>query len=125
VNLQRRSLCIVSRDPSLCGELVLSLQALLDPRDEVEIIMDRRCAPTGLETRPGELADWLVDRRRSAGVDLEVRTKGFAIVCAPIAPGSSGDSDTDEYPRFDNLLCFRAAASRASGRDRARPANSP
>ena len=40
----RRSLYIVSRDPVQCRELVLSLQTLLDPGEDVEIVIDRRRA---------------------------------------------------------------------------------
>jgi hypothetical protein len=57
MNPARRSLCIVSRDPLQCSELVLSLQSLLDPDDEVEIILDRRrgvfeAQSEGLDSRP-------------------------------------------------------------------------
>ena len=49
----RRSLCIVSCDPLQCSELVLSLQASLDPDDEVEIVMDRRRARDVFDTKSG------------------------------------------------------------------------
>jgi len=53
VKPSRRSLCIVSRDPLQCSELVLSLQASLEPDDEVEIIMDRRRTGTCSRANPG------------------------------------------------------------------------
>jgi len=80
MNPSRRSLCIVSRDPLQCSELVLSLQASLEPDDEVEIIMDRRRERGVFETKSEGHASLPVDRRRTLDVDLEVRTKGFAIV---------------------------------------------
>jgi len=103
----RRSLCIVSRDPVQCSELVLSLQTLLDPGEEVEIVMDRRRAremfdPEPLSGRPA------IERRANPDVDLAVRTKGFAIVpAAPRATLGPDAPDADERARFENILSFR------------------
>ena len=59
---------------------MLSLQASLDPEDEVEIVMDRRC-PRGVSTAESRgPVRQSPDRRRNTCVDLEVRTKGFTIV---------------------------------------------
>jgi hypothetical protein len=68
MNPRRPRLCIVSRDPSRCAELLPSLQALLGPDEEIEIIMDRRRATTVPAGRPGEPAARRVDRRRSPGI---------------------------------------------------------
>src|SRR5438093_12702874 len=84
MNPARRSICIVSRDPLQCSDLVLSLQASLDPDDEVEIVMDRRRDRNVFQTSAAEPDRGLVDRRQNPQVDLEVRTKGFDIV--PGAP---------------------------------------
>jgi len=59
---------------------VLSRQASLEPDDEVEIIRDRRRARDLFESESRGPDPAPVDRRRSIDVDLEVRTKGFAIV---------------------------------------------
>jgi hypothetical protein len=108
LNPARRSLCIVSRDPLQCSELVLSLQALVPPDDEVEIIMDRRRGRSGFDTSPAGPAPGLVDRRRNPRVDLDVRTKGFAIVpAAPMTPRPLAEPDGDDRARFENVLSFK------------------
>jgi hypothetical protein len=115
MNRSRRSLCIVSRDPLQCSELVLSLQASLEPEDEVEIIMDRRRARDVFETEFEGHALLPVDRRRNLDVDLEVRTKGFAIVPgAAMAPRVTAGPDADDRARFENILAS-APAGTASG----------
>jgi hypothetical protein len=103
----RRSLCIVSRDPVQCSELVLSLQTLLDPNEEVEIVMDRRRAREVFDPEPpsGRVS---MDRRANPDVDLAVKTKGFAIV--PLAPRATlgpDAPDADERARFENILSFK------------------
>jgi hypothetical protein len=108
VNPPRRSLCIVSRDPLQCSELVLALQAGVEPDDEIEIIMDRRrdralfdSGASPEEPRP--------DRRRNPDVDLAVKTKGFAIVSAmPRRKREEADTE-DDRARFGNILSFRRA----------------
>src|SRR5262249_52627656 len=103
----RRSLCIVSRDPVQCSELVLSLQTLLDPGEEVEIVMDRRRERAVFDSEPpsGRPA---IDRRANPDVDLAVRTKGFAIVPAtPRATRGPDAPDADERARFENILSFK------------------
>jgi len=103
----RRSLCIVSRDPVQCSELVLSLQTLLDPGEEVEIVMDRRRERAVFDSEPpsGRPA---IDRRANPDVDLAVRTKGFAIVpAAPRATRGPDAPDADERARFENILSFK------------------
>ena len=103
----RRSLCIVSRDPVQCSELVLSLQTLLDPGEEVEIVMDRRRERAVFDPEPpsGRPA---IDRRANPDVDLAVRTKGFAIVpAAPRATRGPDAPDADERARFENILSFK------------------
>jgi len=107
MNPARRSLCIVSRDPLQCSELVLSLQASLDPDDEVEIVMDRRRDRNVFQTSAAEPDRGLVDRRQNPQVDLEVRTKGFAIVPgAPMTARRLTEPD-DDRARFENILSFR------------------
>ena len=103
----RRSFCIVSRDPLQCSELVLSLQASLEPDDEVEIIMDRRraCDPFETESRGPDPPP--VDRRRNTDVDLEVRTKGFALVPGAAKPRVTEEPDAEDRARFENILSFR------------------
>ena len=103
----RRSLCIVSRDPVQCSELVLSLQTLLDPNEEVEIVMDRRHAREVFDPDP-PARHASMDRRSNPDVDLAVRTKGFAIV--PVAPRATlgpDAPDADERARFENILSFK------------------
>ena len=101
MNPARRSLYIVSRDPLQCSELVLSLQSLLDPDDEVEIILDRRRERGVFEAKSEGLDQPPIDRRRNPHVDLEVRTKGFATVpAAPMTPRSSTAPDAAERERF-------------------------
>ena len=108
MNPSRRSLCIVSRDPLQCSELVLSLQASLEPEDEVEIIMDRRRARDVFETEFEGHESLPVDRRRNLDVDLEVRTKGFAIVPGTaMAPRITTGPDADDRARFENILSFK------------------
>lgn len=109
MNPPRRSLCIVSRDPLQCSELVLALQAGVEPDDEIEVIMDRRRERALFDTSvaPGEPQP---DRRRNPDVDLAVRTKGFAIV--PAAPRRREREETDpdaDRARFGNILSFRRA----------------
>jgi hypothetical protein len=103
----RRSLCIVSRDPVQCSELVLSLQTLLDPGEDVEIVMDRRRAREVFDPEPpsGRPA---IDRRANPDVDLAVRTKGFAIVpAAPRATLGADAPDANARARFENILSFK------------------
>ena len=103
----RRSLCIVSRDPLQCSELVLSLQASLDPDDEVEIVMDRRRARDVFDTKSGA-PEVSVERRHNPDVDLTVRTKGFAIVPAvPMTSRPREEPDAEERARFENILSFK------------------
>lgn len=105
MNAAHRSLCIVSRDPVPCSELVLGLQSLLDPHDEVEIVMDRR--RTGLDAA-GARERSSTDRRSHPDIDLAVRTKGFAIVPAAPSAGFSPDQpDAEERARFENILSFK------------------
>jgi hypothetical protein len=117
MNPSRRSLCIVSRDPLQCSELVLSLQASLEPEDEVEIIMDRRRARDVFETKFEGHEMLPVDRRRNLDVDLEVRTKGFAIVPgAAMAPRITAGPDADDRARFENILSFKRRREPHPGR---------
>ena len=108
-----RSLCIVARDPLQCSELVLSLQATLDPDDEVEIILDRRRERSIFEATNVEPGRGFAERRRNTQVDLEVRTKGFAIVPATLRSGTFRSPrpiaapDADDRARFENVLSFR------------------
>jgi len=117
VNVSRRSLCIVSRDPLRCSEFVLSLQASLEPDDEVEIIMDRRRPRGVFETGSGVLEPLVDDRRRNTAVDLEVRTKGFAIVPREtLTPRAPNEPDADDRVRFENILSFRRRREPRPGR---------
>jgi hypothetical protein len=105
VSAAHRSLCIVSRDPVQCSELVLSLQSLLDPHDEVEIVTDRR--RMGLDAA-GVREPPAIDRRSHPDIDLAVRTKGFAIVSAAPSAGRSVDQpDAEDRARFENILSFK------------------
>jgi len=117
-NPPRRSLCIVSRDPVLCSALVLSLQASVDPDEEVEIILDRRRERGVFEASSAAPDRGLVDRRQSPHVDLEVKTKGFAVVtAAPTTPRPLGQPDADDdRARFENILSFRRGREARSGR---------
>jgi hypothetical protein len=102
-----RNLCIVSRDPLKCSELVLSLQASVEPDDEVEIMMDRR-RECRFEASATELQQLPVERRKNLHVDLEVKTKGFAIVPkAPVTSRPPAETDSDDRARFENILSFR------------------
>jgi hypothetical protein len=117
MNPSRRSLCVVSRDPLQCSELVLSLQASLDPDDEVEIIMDRRRTRDEFDTRSGAPDPTSVERRHNPDVDLAVRTKGFAIVpAAPLTSRAGEEPDADERARFENILSFKRRHESRSGR---------
>jgi hypothetical protein len=50
-------------------------------------------------------------------VDLEVRTKGFAIVpAAPMTPRSSTAPDAAERERFESILSFKRRREARSGR---------
>jgi hypothetical protein len=116
LNTSRRSLCIVSRDPLQCSELVLSLQASLEPEDEVEIVMDRRRARDMFDTKSGAPEPVSVERRHHPDVDLAVRTKGFAIVPAvPMTSRPHEESDAEERARFENILSFRRRHESGSG----------
>lgn len=108
----------MSRDPLQCSELVLSLQASLDPDDEVEIVMDRRRARDVFAVESREPDQPPVDRRRNPDVDLAVRTKGFALVPAmPVTARAPEEPDADELARFENILSFkRRRESRPGGR---------
>jgi len=106
MNAAHRRLCIVSRDPVQCSELVLSLQSLLDPHDEVEIVMDRR--RTGVDGPADARERPAFERRSHPDVDLAVRTKGFAIVPARQSAGRSADRpDAEDHARFENILSFK------------------
>ncbi len=108
MNPPRRSLCIVSRDPLQCSELVLALQAGVEPEDEIEIIMDRR-RDRALFDSGGSPGEPHPDRRRNPDVDLAVRMKGFAIVPAtPRREREEADPEEDRA-RFGNILSFRRA----------------
>lgn len=97
----------MSRDPLRCSELVLSLQARLEPEDEVEIVMDRRRPPEAFKTRSGAGERPAGDRRHNVDADLEVRTKGFAIVPGAATPRAAEEPDADDRARFENILSFR------------------
>jgi len=113
----RRSLCIVSRDPLQCGELVLSLQALLEPDDEVEIVMDRRRERDLFEIEASERDRPPVERRRNADVDLDVRTKGFALVPgAATGPRRADEPNAADRARFENILSFKRRRAPRPGR---------
>ena len=113
----RRSLCIVSRDPLHCSELVLSLQGLLEPDDEVEIVMDRRRQRDLFEIDSGQRDQPSVERRRNADVDLEVRTKGFALVPGEAtAPRPADEPDAADRARFENILSFKRRRAPRPGR---------
>jgi hypothetical protein len=113
----RRCLCIVSRDPLQCSELVLSLQASLEPDDEVEIVMDRRRERDLFETESHERDRSPVERRRNADVDLEVRTKGFALVPgAALSPRAADEPDAEDRARFENILSFKRRREPRPGR---------
>src|SRR5438132_587476 len=117
MNPFRRSLCIVSRDPLQCSELVLSLQASLEPNDEVEIVMDRRRARDVFGTEPREHERLPVDRRHNVDVDLEVSTKGFAIVPrAASSPRAPEEPGAEDRARFENILSFRRRRELRPGR---------
>ncbi len=116
MNASRRSLCIVSRDPLQCSELVLSLQSSLNPDDEVEIVMDRRRARDVFDTKSGA-QPVSVERRHNPEIDLAVRTKGFAIVPAvPMTSRPREEADAEERARFDNILSFKRRHESRSGR---------
>ncbi len=108
----------MSRDPVLCSALVLSLQASVDPDEEVEIILDRRRERGVFEASSAAPDRGLVDRRQSPHVDLEVKTKGFAVVtAAPTTPRPLGQPDADDdRARFENILSFRRGREARSGR---------
>ena len=113
----RRSLCIVSRDPLQCSELLLSLQALLEPDDEVEIVMDRRRERDLFEIESGQRDQPPVERRRNPDVDLEVRTKGFALVPGEaMAPSPADEPDAVDLARFENILSFKRRHAPRPGR---------
>jgi len=117
MNTSRRSLCIVSRDPLQCSELVLTLQASLDPDDAVEIVMDRRRARDEFDTKSGTPAPVSVERRHNPDVDLTVRTKGFAIVPAvPMTSRPREEPDAEDRARFENVLSFKRRHESRSGR---------
>jgi hypothetical protein len=112
----RGSLCIVSRDPLQCSELVLSLQASLDPEDEVEIVMDRRRARDVFDTTSGEPEPVSVERRHNPDVDLGVRTKGFVIVPAvPMTSRPREEPDAEERVRFENIQRHESRSGRVVG----------
>jgi hypothetical protein len=102
-----RSLCIVSRDPLRCSELVLSLQASLSPHEDLQIILDRRRDRTSTEAYSGER---LVERRRHHHIDLALRRNGFAIVPAtptePVAAVAFDEPETTEREQFAQIVSF-------------------
>lgn len=107
----------MSRDPLQCSELVLCLQASLEPDEEVEIIMDRRRAREVFDTEPEISGRPSVDRRNKPDVDLAVRTKGFAIVPAPpMMSRSPEEPDADDRSRFENILSFERRHESRPGR---------
>ena len=109
MNPPRRSLCIVSCDPLQCSELVLALQADVEPEDEIEIIMDRRRDRALFESRLSA-GQSHAERRRHPDIDLAVRRKGFAIVPAtPRREREQADSE-DDRARFDSHQTPRASA---------------
>jgi len=117
MSVPRRSLCIVSRDPLQCSELVLSLQASLEPDDEVEIIMDRRRPRGVFETESVALGPRAQDRRRNTAVDLEVQTKGFSIVPREAQTSRAPDEpDADDRARFESILSFKRRRGPRPGR---------
>src|SRR5262249_18881224 len=117
MNVSRRSLCIVSRDPLQCSELVLSLQASLEPDDEVEIIIDRRRPHSVFESGSAAPEPRVGDRRRNTAVDLEIQTKGFAIVPREaLTPRAPNEPDADDRGRFENIRGSRRRRGRRPGR---------
>jgi hypothetical protein len=104
-----RSLCIVSRDPLRCSELVLSLQASLSPHEDLQIILDRRRARTSTEAYSGE-GERLVERRRHHHVDVALKRNGFAIVPAtpsePVAAVAFDEPETTEREQFAQIVGF-------------------
>jgi hypothetical protein len=103
-----RSLCIVSRDPLRCSELVLSLQASLRPHEDLQVILDRRRKQTSTEAHSGE-GERLVERRRHHHIDLALKRNGFVIVPAtPIAPVATGalDEPATEREQFARIVSF-------------------
>ena len=107
----------MSRDPLQCSELVLSLQASLEPDDEVEIIMDRRRTGDLFESESRGQERLPADRRCNTDLDLEVRTKGFAIVPgAAMTPRPREEPDAEDRARFENILSFRRRREPRPGR---------
>jgi hypothetical protein len=107
----------VSRDPLQCSELVLTLQASLDPDDEVEIVMDRRRAQDVFDTKSGAPEPVSGERRHNPDVDLALRTKGFAIVrAAPLTSRAAEEPDAEDRARFENVLSFKRRHESRSGR---------
>jgi hypothetical protein len=104
-----RSLCIVSRDPLRCSELVLSLQASLRPHEDLQIILDRRRDRTSTEAHSDE-GERLVERRRHHHVDLALKRNGFAIVPAtpiePVATVALDEADAAEREQLAEIANF-------------------
>ncbi len=71
-----RRLCIVARDPLLSGVFIAALTTALSPRDELEIIVDRRRAgpPTDQSS---------IERRHRPHVVHALERDGFALVPTP------------------------------------------
>jgi len=118
-----RRLCIVSRDPLVCGPFIAALQTVLRRDEEFEIIQDRRRDRPSLEAKPDVPDQPFVDRRRHPHVDRLLKMDGFAIVAAPGTGKRHGLSffsppapiealapdgeDTDELERLENVRGFR------------------
>jgi double zinc ribbon protein len=75
-------LCIVARDRLLTGEFLKTLETMLNPDDELQIIPDRRRATPSVEAKPDAAEQQSVDRRRHQHVDSRLKLDGFAIVPA-------------------------------------------
>jgi hypothetical protein len=105
-----RSLCIVSRDPLRCSELVLSLQASLRPHEDLQVILDRRRDRTSTEAQSRE-GERLVERRRHYHVDLALKRNGFAIVPAtpvgPMAALAFDEPDATERHQLAQIVSFK------------------
>jgi hypothetical protein len=118
-----RRLCIVARDPLVCGPFIAALQTVLRRDEEFEIIQDRRRNRSALEAKPDVADQPFVDRRRHPHVDRLLKMDGFAIVAAPGTGKRHGLSffpppapiealapdgeDTDELERLESVRGFR------------------
>ena len=80
-DLAPRRLCIVTGDALPSREFIAALQTAVGPKEEIEIILDRRRGGPGIA--PGQPP---VDRRRLPHVDRMVKMDGYAIVPVPTSP---------------------------------------